>query len=385
MAKKINLNINEIKRLYCEEHLFIKDIAKIFNVSGSKIKRELVNAGVEIRKQNPFTDPEVKNRIKQTMINKYGVENASQIKEVQEKHKENKDIINEKRKQTMLKRYGVENANYIKDIRDKMTQNLVNTLSKKSYKSIIKEISNKDNCKTYINEFSMKLNRKPTLLEICKDLNLNGNTALRYIRLYGLEDLIERKQSGLELSLEDFIKALNIEFIKHDRTQIKPQELDFYFPNEKVAIEFNDIASHNSTRGYYNSAPTPKSYHVDKSKRCEAQGIRLIHVWEYEWFNERQRPILENIIKNALGLCDNKIYARKCKIKVINRTADLREFFDNNNIQGFRPGKFAICLEYNDEIVMSYIFGHCYFGKGKYECEVIRGATKLNYNVIGRS
>lgn len=31
---------------------------------------------------------------------------------------------------------------------------------------------------------------------------------------------------------------------------------------------------------------------------------------------------------------------------------------------------------------MSYIFGHCYFGKGKYECEVIRGATELGYTIV---
>ena len=32
---------------------------------------------------------------------------------------------------------------------------------------------------------------------------------------------------------------------------------------------------------------------------------------------------------------------------------------------------------------MAYQMGHCYFGKGKYEWEVIRGATKLGYTVIG--
>lgn len=187
-----------------------------------------------------------------------------------------------------------------------------------------------------------------------------------------------RYVSNLEDEVANYIKSIYNGKIIRNTTFPIYKELDIYIPDMKVAIEVNGTYWHSHL---FKS----KSYHIDKSKRCEAQGIRLIHVWEYEWFNERQRPILENIIKNALGLCDNKIYARKCKIKVINRTADLREFFDNNNVQGFRPGKFAICLEYNDEIVMSYIFGHCYFGKGKYECEVIRGATKLNYNVIGRS
>ena len=63
----------------------------------------------------------------------------------------------------------------------------------------------------------------------------------------------------------------------------------------------------------------------------------------------------------------------------------MREFFDKNNIQGFRGGKFAICLvdKVTKEIYMSYLFGDAFFGKGKYEYEVIRGATKLGYNVVG--
>ena len=125
-----------------------------------------------------------------------------------------------------------------------------------------------------------------------------------------------------------------------------------------------------------------KNYHFNKSKVCEEKNIRLIHIWEYEWNNIRQRPILENIIKNALGVNGNKVYARKCKI-IIKSSREMREFFDTNNIQGFRGGKFAICLEYNNEIVMSYMVGSAFFGKGKYEWEIIRGATKLGYTVVG--
>ena len=63
----------------------------------------------------------------------------------------------------------------------------------------------------------------------------------------------------------------------------------------------------------------------------------------------------------------------------------MREFFDTNNIQGVRPGKFAICLgdKITNEVYMSYMMSNAFFGKGKYEWEVIRGATKLGYTVVG--
>ena len=159
------------------------------------------------------------------------------------------------------------------------------------------------------------------------------------------------------------------------RTNDGTYELDIYIPDKKVGIEYNG--------NYWHSLKNrEKNYHYNKSKHFEEKGIRVIHIWEYEWNNPRQRPILENIIKNALGLNDKTIYARKCKIEV-RPSASMKDFFQKNNIQGFRGGKFAICLVYENEVVMAYMMGHCFFGKGKYEWEVIRGATKLGYNVVG--
>ena len=153
-------------------------------------------------------------------------------------------------------------------------------------------------------------------------------------------------------------------------------ELDIYLPEYNVAIEYNGTYWHSKLN------INDSNYHYNKSLSCENLGIRLIHVFEYEWKNDRQKEILKNIIKSAIGIIDNKIFARKCKIE-IRKPIELKEFFNSNNIQGFRNGKFAICLTYNDEIVMSYIFGHPFFGKGKYQWEVIRGATKLNTTIVG--
>lgn len=185
-----------------------------------------------------------------------------------------------------------------------------------------------------------------------------------------------RQSSNLELEVYEFIKEnSSFTIIRNDRKILYPYELDIYIPEKNLAIEINGTLWHS---GKYKD----KNYHYNKSKMCEEKGIRLIHIWEYEWNNERQRPILENIIKNALGVNENKIYARKCKI-IEKPSKEMKDFFNKNNIQGFRPGKFSICLEYRGEIVMAYQMGACFFGKGKYQWEVIRGATKLGYTIIG--
>lgn len=188
--------------------------------------------------------------------------------------------------------------------------------------------------------------------------------------------LCAKKVSNAEKELYSFVSnTYDGEIQNNVRNIIPPYELDIYIPDKNVAIEFNGTYWHSSL---YKDA----DYHYNKSSACEEKGIRLIHIWEYEWINERQRPILENIIKSALGVIEEKIPARKCNV-VIKESSEMREFFDKNNIQGFRPGKFAICLEYNNEIVMSYMMGSAFFGKGKYEWEVIRGATKLGTTVVG--
>ena len=179
--------------------------------------------------------------------------------------------------------------------------------------------------------------------------------------------------SNPELELKKYVE--NVYGKPVTRFHDSSLELDIYIPEKKLGIEYNG--------NYWHSLKNKdKNYHYNKSKHFEEKGIRVIHIWEYEWNNERQRPILENIIKNALGLNMEKVYARKCSIEV-RPSASMKDFFNENNIQGFRGGKFAICLVYNNEVIMAYMMGHCYFGKGKYQWEVIRGATKLGYTVVG--
>lgn len=183
-----------------------------------------------------------------------------------------------------------------------------------------------------------------------------------------------RHVSLKEKEVRAFVKSLGFEPVYNTREIIPPKELDIYIPERKVAIEFNGNYWHGDNL-------TDKDYHYKKSTECEALGIRLIHIFEYEWDNPRQRPILENIIRHALGFTEREIYARKCKLEE-RSSASMREFFEKNNIQGFRGGQRAVCLVYEGEVVMSYIVGKCFFHKSP-SYEIIRGATKLGYTVVG--
>lgn len=151
--------------------------------------------------------------------------------------------------------------------------------------------------------------------------------------------------SSIEQKVRDYFSTnyptLNV--VYNDRTLIYPKELDMYFPDKKVAIELCGLYWHSDTANNIE-----KSYHYDKMIQCYNNGIRLITVFEDEINNKFD--LVMSRIKQALGIIDKKIYARKCSISVVdNKIAN--EFFDKNHIQSGTPCKMAFGLFFNKELV----------------------------------
>lgn len=287
-----------------------------------------------------------------------------------------------KAKETKLKRYG--NENYNNSLQIGITYRKNNNINNPAHNwdhitpEHLKIIRDKELFKQFILNIPLE---DRCIYTIAKKLNIGRSYCSTLINKYNLyedsEIKIHRNLSQPQIELQEYIKSIyKDEIIINTKKIITPYELDIYIPEKQLAIEFNG-------NYYHTTNNIDKKAHYNKSKLCEERGIRLIHIFEYEWDDERQRPILENIIKSALGI-NKTIYARKLNI-IVKESKEMKEFFNKNNIQGFRGGKFAICLidKITKEVYMSYLFGDAFFGKGKYEYEVIRGATKLGYNVVG--
>ena len=368
------------------------------------LNNKIVRQKAKNTKLKRYNDVNYNNRQQacETCLNKYGVTNVHKLEWIKEKarntckQKYGDEYYNNmnKNKQTCIKRYGVpyvlQSEQSIK-IRKQTSLKKYNRLSptqRHISTKTLQLLENKEKFKDYINKFKI-----PNVKLMCEDLGISYFTFWSRVKQHNLQNEIHinKYYSSNELEILEILKQHNIKYISHSRSIISPYELDIYIPNKKVAIECNGIYWH-STKNIKD-----KNYHYNKSKLCEEKGIRLIHIFEYEWNNERQRPILEDIIKNAIGVNTNKMYARKLDIE-IRQSKDMQDFFNTNNIQGFRGGSFAICLvdkkqgKYNlfgnyikntGKVYMSYMIGKAFFGKGKYEWEVIRGATLLGYNIIG--
>lgn len=141
----------------------------------------------------------------------------------------------------------------------------------------------------------------------------------------------------------------SLKLIHNDREQIKPKELDLYFPEQRVAVEVCGLYWHSEVLGQ-----TPRNHHYKKMMECFEKGIRLITVFEDEINN--QFDVVVSRILQALGVIKNRIYARKCIVEEIG-SKEANQFFEKYHLQGKAPAKKAWGLFYKNELVAACSVG----------------------------
>jgi len=189
------------------------------------------------------------------------------------------------------------------------------------------------------------------------------------------EDSKNNISSG-EIEILEFCRSLLSpeEIISNYRGLIKSGEgssleLDIYIPSKKVAIEYDGI--------YWHSLKD-KNYHLHKTEECEKKGIRLIHIWEDLWFSKKE--IYKSIISSALGIYSKKIYARSCECKGIS-PKEYKEFLSENHLQGSVNSSLRLGLFYEGELIQVAGWGKSRFKKDEFELH--RMCSKLNTQITG--
>ena len=148
------------------------------------------------------------------------------------------------------------------------------------------------------------------------------------------------------------------------------KQIDIYMPKLKIGIEYNGLYFH-STYG--------KDYQINKLNMSEAQGIRLIQITSYDWFNKQDK--IKNLIKNLIGVPQKRIYGRKCIIKEIS-SEESKMFLNNYHLQNNSFASVRLGLFYDDTLLQVMTFGKSRTNK-KYEYELIRLCTRNTFRIIG--
>jgi hypothetical protein len=131
--------------------------------------------------------------------------------------------------------------------------------------------------------------------------------------------------------------------VSRDRSVLGGRELDIYVPKLSIAIEYNGIKWHSD------EFIDDKNYHLKKLNECNENGIKLIQIFEDEWIEKKD--IVLNKIKHILGKDGGeKVYARKCKIKEVDKYVAY-DFLEKNHIQGSVGSSVFIGAYYQDRLI----------------------------------
>lgn len=285
---------------------------------------------------------------------------------------------NKKRQKTVLERYGVNNVSQLQSIREKKMISC--RKAKISGYDFIKDL---DTVKEWSDSFFKENKRRPTPKEFAATVGYKDVERLRKVihKMNG-EDFFLWKESSLEELFENQIKELGVKYEHNNRTVIAPLEIDFWFPEQRIGVEINDVASHNSDTPFLQSGIVKASnYHQEKVRKAIDMSIRLIHLYEWELYDEK----IMNYIKKILIGSKEKIYARQTLVKEIS-PQEANTFIEEYHLQGKCAGNLInLGLFYKNNLVSVMTFGKPRHSSNydwellRYcsSTEVIGGASKL--------
>ncbi|NJO61052.1 MAG: hypothetical protein HC836_23160 [Richelia sp. RM2_1_2] len=406
------MNIDLPKCLVCEKAVKHKKNKTCSAQCREELKKQSGSAAVSHEKK------------RQTLLSKYGVENpayspASQKKRLKtleekygakssplarEKAKNRSVDLNRKGRQTLREKYGVENPAQLTDHREKCVNTLLQNYGVTNYfnsddwqnKSLEKalvlfqELSPKFISIIEIaepDEYLIEAHTKPNK-RIKFTCNKCGNTEAVAsetfkFRLRDFKNVcsfclgISRLTSAGEKEVVQYIRSVYTgTILENDRKLIYRKELDIVLPDINLAFEYNGIFYHSNKRIH-----EPK-YHLDKLERCNKIHLRLINIFEDEWLFKKE--IVKKRIRYLLGLEKNKIYARHCVVQEISSN-EARSFIENEHIHGYVNAKIKLGLFHNGQLVSVMTLSRPNRAKGRHSnfdtWEISRFCSTIN--VVG--
>lgn len=363
---------SEPYRDYCSHQCSAKN-------NTTKIKREETNLKL-YNVDNVAKLQSVKDKQEETNLKKYGFKSTFQSPEVRKLWSENyeknhgyihcfqdpkvKAKIAIRQEEYSMRKFGTKNV-MISDEWRKEVKLIQNITTFNRFKNIYSDEYDFFNYENYI--FNIKHLECGNSFEINIDrMNLRHNSK-NPICLHCFP--ISENDSICEKEMMNWVLSLGLEAYK-DKKILNGKELDIYIPSHNIAIEHNGVY-------YHSDLFTPNDYHLNKTTVCEENGIQLLHIWSDEW--KYKKNIVKSIIKNQLGLIENKIYARKCEIREISDSYIVQEFLYGNHILGKTKNlTIKIGLYYNNELVSLM----CFKNKDN-DIELVRFCNKIDTNVIG--
>ena len=169
--------------------------------------------------------------------------------------------------------------------------------------------------------------------------------------------------SSSSITERNIIKKLknkypSLKIITNSRKIIPPYELDIYFPELKLAIEYNGLYWHSNI--HHNS-----KYHINKYNECFNKNIHLIQVFEDEIYNNEKllydiaNRFLDNRKISSIKDFEIKSIENKTKIKFIKENSYFVAHKCNKSLGLYKNNKLLSVIGYdlsrNEIIIKDYV------------------------------
>lgn len=174
------------------------------------------------------------------------------------------------------------------------------------------------------------------------------------------------KTSQQEKEISGFIRSFGYE-TKSDRKILSGQEIDIFIPELNIGIEYNGNMWHTEKYG------KGKHYHVSKTDRCLKKGVKLIQIFEDEYYGNKE--LLFEKIRHIIGKSNGeKVAGRKCIIKGIDvKTA--KNFLNQYHLQGFSKSTVYLGAFYKNQLIAVM----CFLNEKNGHWSLTRFATDYHY------
>lgn len=142
--------------------------------------------------------------------------------------------------------------------------------------------------------------------------------------------------SSQEQEICNYISSIyDGECIRNSRSIISPQELDLYYPEKKIAVEYNGAYFHSSQHD------CDDSYHYNKFNKCFDKNIRLISIFEQDWY--LRRDFILNLL-NSIFISKSKFDINNCICSMITDINEPHKFILYNQLNYYAD--FNNCTYY---------------------------------------
>ena len=276
------------------KHTCLERYGVEFASQSKEIKDKMRNTCLERYGVESYTKTdEYKEKTKQTCLERYGVESYTKTDEYKEKtkqtclerygveHQSQSDVSKENYRKTCLERYGVNNFSKTHEYKEKTINTCLIRYGKSHYNNREKTINTcleRYNKKTYLGSEDCKEKTKQTCLE---RYGVEFMAQLECVK----QKIYETKKnnnsfnkSSIEEQFASWLDENNILYIRQYKSEQYPFCCDFYFPEKDLYFEINGHCVHNNHP--FNPDNKKDIATLEKWKQKGTKFYKnMIHVW----------------------------------------------------------------------------------------------------------